>query len=71
MENSNVQDAQIVENKTQPPVDFLTQVKNNQDAFRKQISDIDTNIKNLTEHRLKLQGAIEASDLLLNKPTEK
>lgn len=68
METSNVQEAQIVET----PVSVLDQVRKNQEAFKKQIADIDTNIKNLSEHRLKLQGAVEASDLLLNNaPQEK
>jgi hypothetical protein len=64
MENSNVQEAEVVEK----PVDaHRVKVTENKESFKKQIIEIDTTIKNLTEHRFKLLGAIDASDLLLKE----
>jgi hypothetical protein len=76
-ENDNVQDAQVVEKSTVNTQleAFRTQVTTNRDDFKKQLTQVkeaielrNEEIKNLTIKQRKLEGAIEASELLL-KPT--
>jgi hypothetical protein len=74
MENGNVQDAQVVEKTvTNAQLEaFKTQVTNNRDDFKKQLVQVneaisarEEELKNLNIKKLKLAGAIEASELLL------
>jgi hypothetical protein len=66
MNESNVQEAEVVEKLVAKSIDRV-KVTENRDSFKKQIADIDTSLRNLTEHRLKLMGAIDASELLLKE----
>jgi hypothetical protein len=78
-ENENIQDAQIVEkpvaHKDSVALEALrTKVSNAKTDFQKQIAQVreaiesrETELKNLNIKLLKLQGAVEASDLYLQQ----
>jgi len=80
-ENDKVQDAQVVErpvaHKDTLALEALrTQVTNARDDFKKQLANVkdaietrEEELKNLNIKKLKLQGAIEASDIYLKPAT--
>jgi len=82
-DNENMQDAQIVEkpatHKDTVALETLrTQITNNRDDFKKQVAQVreaiearETELKNLHIKLQKLQGAIEAAELLLKPATSK
>jgi SMC interacting uncharacterized protein involved in chromosome segregation len=80
LNDKNVQDAQVVEtpvvHRDSVALEALrNKVTTSRDDFKKQLSSVkdaielrEEEIKNLNIRKLKLQGAIEASDIYLQQP---